>query len=441
MSDVKYSLRKNSIQLVFSYGRKKLFRVSTGFTVNNISNWNDNKQKIKEVASEPTAYNYNQSLNRLKHDFEYEYSLLLTKEEEISNAELREVYKKLNSSAQNVVKKASLKFIALFQKWIDYSKHNRVKGKKLTESTIKTYKNSLFVFKQFEKSNGEIRFKNIDASFYNDFLAFCDEPSYRDEGFSLNYTGKLIKNLKSFLKFAISQHAIEMSSKFQFSDFTVISEDVDSIYLSTEELMKMYYLPLDHMDKRYGVARDLFLIGAWTGLRVSDFNRLEKEDLIKEGEVWLIKILVKKTQEVKHHPVPPIVLEIIERRGGLPPKMAEQKINVTIKEIGEFCGFDEKVTIKKTIGGANKTIRVMKFDLIKSHTARRSFCTNAYLGGIDTITIMALSGHRSERNFLKYVKVSPIQHAIRFADLPYLKGLKSSNYDSEGCLIKKEKND
>ena len=151
--------------------------------------------------------------------------------------------------------------------------------------------------------------------------------------------------------------------------------------------------------------------------------------------------MVKKTQEVKHHPVPPIVLEIIDRRGGLPPKMAEQKINVTIKEIGEFCGFDEKVTIKKTIGGANKTIRVMKFDLIKSHTARRSFCTNAYLGGIDTITIMALSGHRSERNFLKYVKVSPIQHAIRFADLPYLKGLRSSNYDSEGRKKKKEKND
>jgi integrase len=438
MSDVKYSLRNNTIQLVFSYGRKKLFRVSTGFKVNHSSNWNEGKQKIKEVANEPTAYNYNQNLNRLKNDFEFQYSLLLTKEEEINNTDLKEIYTKLNSSAQNVVKKASLKFIDLFEVWMDYSRHNRKKGKKLKESTIKTYKNSLFVFKQFEKSNGEIRFKNIDANFYNDFLAFCDNPSYRDEGFSMNYTGKVIKNLKSFLGYVISQHDVEMSSKFQLSDFTVISEEVDSIYLSTEELMKMYYLPLDNIEKRYGIARDLFLIGAWTGLRVSDFNRLEKEHLIKKDEVWLIKIVVQKTQVVKFHPVPPIVLEIIERRGGLPPKMAEQKINVTIKEIGEFCGFDEKVTIKKTIGGASTTKTMMKFDLIKSHTARRSFCTNAYLGGIDTITIMALSGHKSERNFLKYVKVTPIQHAVRFADLPYLKELKSSNYNVNGQLIEKE---
>ena len=41
----------------------------------------------------------------------------------------------------------------------------------------------------------------------------------------------------------------------------------------------------------------------------------------------------------------------------------------------------------------------MKCDLIKTHTARRSGCTNMYLAKIQPIDIMKISGHKTERNF------------------------------------------
>ena len=52
------------------------------------------------------------------------------------------------------------------------------------------------------------------------------------------------------------------------------------------------------------------------------------------------------------------------------------------------------------------TKRVPKYQLIKTHTARRSFCTNAYKAGMDCLDIMALSGHTTEKSFLRYIKVT-----------------------------------
>jgi hypothetical protein len=53
----------------------------------------------------------------------------------------------------------------------------------------------------------------------------------------------------------------------------------------------------------------------------------------------------------------------------------------------------------------------MKWEMVMTHTARRSFCTNMYLRGIPTPTIMAISGHRTEKNFYKYIKADGMEHA------------------------------
>jgi site-specific recombinase XerD len=48
----------------------------------------------------------------------------------------------------------------------------------------------------------------------------------------------------------------------------------------------------------------------------------------------------------------------------------------------------------------------LKKDLLVSHTARRTFCTQALLRGTDIPVIMAISGHRDVKTFMSYVKVS-----------------------------------
>ena len=77
-------------------------------------------------------------------------------------------------------------------------------------------------------------------------------------------------------------------------------------------------------------------------------------------------------------------------------RVSDQKINKHIKEIARMAGIDEEVTINRNIGGRNVQETHKKYELVCSHTARRSFATNAYKAGVPTIAIMKITGHTKE---------------------------------------------
>ena len=78
------------------------------------------------------------------------------------------------------------------------------------------------------------------------------------------------------------------------------------------------------------------------------------------------------------------------------------------------------------------TKRVPKYQLIKTHTARRSFCTNAYKAGMDCLDIMALSGHTTEKSFLRYIKVTQEERARRIAGAWFFYAADTIS-NTEGC--------
>ena len=162
------------------------------------------------------------------------------------------------------------------------------------------------------------------------------------------------------------------------------------------------------------------MIGCYTGLRVSDYTRLSREHIVNIDGVEFFEIASQKTGQLVTIPIHPVVREIIKANDGiLPERQPEQVINQHIKTIGAMAGINENVTIEKTTGGRKVRRKYRKFQLIKTHTARRSFCTNAYLEGLDCLDIMAVSGHTSEANFLKYIKVTRRETAKRLAEHPF----------------------
>lgn len=74
-----------------------------------------------------------------------------------------------------------------------------------------------------------------------------------------------------------------------------------------------------------------------------------------------------------------------------------------MKEIG----LNDLVTYSFTKGGKIITVTREKWELISSHTARRSAATNMYLTGrMKTLEIMKLTGHRTEQNFFRYIRLT-----------------------------------
>jgi integrase len=185
-------------------------------------------------------------------------------------------------------------------------------------------------------------------------------------------------------------------------------EDVDNIALSEADLKALEQLDLS---SRPGLdrVRDQFLVGCYTGLRFSDFSRLTADN-IRDG---FIEITQQKTGKPVVIPIHQVVSDIIAKyEGGLPEAISQQKTNDYLKDIcKQVKSFREKASKTKTTGGMRTTVNYEKWEIVTTHTARRTFATNAYRQGIPTISIMAITGHKTERSFLKYIKVTSKEHA------------------------------
>lgn len=121
-------------------------------------------------------------------------------------------------------------------------------------------------------------------------------------------------------------------------------------------------------------------------------------------------------------PARPELLTILAKYDNRLPKSYEQKVNKYIKEVAREAGITEKVEISYVENGEKKTRIVEKCDLVKTHTARRSGATNMYLAGIPTIAIMKITGHKTEKEFMKYIKITEEESAMELMNHPYFSG-------------------
>jgi integrase len=94
-------------------------------------------------------------------------------------------------------------------------------------------------------------------------------------------------------------------------------------------------------------------------------------------------------------------------------------MNDYLKELGKLAEIREAVLITSTKGKEQQTIVYEKWQLITTHTARRSFATNAYLQNVPSISIMKITGHKTEKNFLKYIKISQEDNANKLISHPF----------------------
>ncbi len=192
----------------------------------------------------------------------------------------------------------------------------------------------------------------------------------------------------------------------------MLSESTDSIYLNEKELSDIQLLDLSEHPRLERV-RDLFLIGCWTGLRFSDFSNITADNI--KGD--FIEIETKKTAEPVVIPLHPVVKVIMRKYAdqfpnSLPPSISNVKMNQYLKELGERLDIlHVKVQTSITKGGKLVTTTKQKYQLLTTHTARRSFATNLFLDGLPPTTIMKITGHRTEKAFQRYIKITPTENA------------------------------
>ena len=195
-----------------------------------------------------------------------------------------------------------------------------------------------------------------------------------------------------------------------------VSEETTAIYLNTDEIDRIFNLDLSN-NPRLDNVRDIFIIGLWTGLRISDFKRLDISNIKDE----VITITTQKTNKKVGIGMHPQLRAVLDKRNGEFPKMiSDQKFNEYVKEVVKLAGIDEETEGRKLVSveidGVPKQRKVRgiyeKWELVSSHSCRRSFATNMYKSkALPLIVLMSLTGHKTESQFIEYVKTTPEENA------------------------------
>jgi integrase len=198
-----------------------------------------------------------------------------------------------------------------------------------------------------------------------------------------------------------------------FREVTICEEEVSTTYLSMTEITRIYYY--DKLTKFQKEIKDLFIVGCLTGLRYSDYSQLSDRNFI--NNFTQIRIKTRKTGIVIQVPAHKFVREILEKYNySLPKRRCIQHFNKYMKLICKKVGFTEKVPYERTVGTQVVRKELEKWEVISSHTARRSFATNMFLAGVPAYRIMLITGHQSERSFFRYVRITREENALALSN-------------------------
>lgn len=428
MSKVNFFLKepkatqKTLIFLVFNHNYKRL-KYSTGEFIHPDS-WDFELQS--PIISR--KYPHNSEIKRRLEEYRFFITDLTgelkRKKEEISPEKLRVELDKqfnekriVNASSHNE-KMNFMSYIEEFIKDCEEGRRLTDKGRRYKMWTIKGYKTLLYHLNEFMKKKFvKLDFDDITTDFYSDFLGYFNENSY-----ATNTIGKHIKNIKVMMSASFDE-GLHKNIDFQKKAFRIITEETDAIYLTEDELDRIYSLDFSskknaHLDK----ARDLFIIAARTALRFEDLTKLKEYNFFSNEKGYFLKVQTTKTGANVVVPLKKQVIDIFNKYdGNLPREISNQKMNEYIKEIGRQAEINAIVTKNITKGGLKVESNMKKYKLITTHTARRSAATNLYLAGFPALSIMKITGHRTERAFLKYIRMSEEDNAYKMADSDYFR--------------------
>ncbi len=259
-------------------------------------------------------------------------------------------------------------------------------------------------------------FDIFDTEFKNKFINWAYHTARRKQGgYSKNTVVATFSILKVWLNEASEAGLI---STTEYHKYPSKGADVDNIALTMQEIEAIYRLDIPKLiskgtiDAKSSIeaTRDLFIIGCWTGLRRADLNRIN--DAVFNLKSNTLTIQTQKTNEKVIVPLHPFVRELYEKYKGKFPKLIDKsKANAQLQELGRLAGVDELTERSSIREGRTITVKLLKYQRITFHTARRSFATNLYRQGAPVVSIMKMTGHKTEQNFLKYLNISKEEHS------------------------------
>lgn len=231
---------------------------------------------------------------------------------------------------------------------------------KYKPSTRKTVVQSLGQFKLYLKASGQstLERKHLDGDVIRAYERYLQEK----KRLSNSTHGRTMKHLRWFLK----------TLNYDVHTISIRTHKKDIVALTLEELKALEEVDVSY-NNAYQRAKDMFLLGTNTGLRISDLKRLNETRIIDN------KICMRLQKNKKEVSIPLLhqTRKILETYGMAAPKISEQHLNKDIKEVCRLANINKLLTVKTNKAGLDVEKLQPKHELITSHTSSKTFITLA----------------------------------------------------------------
>lgn len=390
----------------FYYGNRVKYSISQRIAP---ADWNKDKQRVRSRrGKERDTREFNLMLDNVEN-------FILTTHRNYINDNRLATIKEFKKDLDVFLFKDQVKGKLDFLTFIDEFVAERYASKESSRGTNKVLRTVANHLEAFSKYRGYFDFSDINVSWKNELVAYL----YEEKNLSINYVHKIISTVKQFM-YEAKERELHTNAKFESKRFMISKTPTDEVYLSLGELREIYNTELPtHQDR----IRDLFIIANFIGVRWGDWYKMRPSNFFFEGDVEMIRISTSKTKEVVVIPINPVVKRIVEKYDfRLPPMPVGQHFNDEIKKVCMSAGINQMTWKTLTNGGQVRQVEIEKYKRVSTHTARRSFATNAFLAGINPVAISKLTGHKSVKQLLEYIKASPIETAMSVAGNTFFSG-------------------
>lgn len=314
--------------------------------------------------------------------------------------------------------------VNLLAEYVDELKSGKrlLRGRKYSKGTILNWVSFQKVFLDFYQMN-PFQWKSLDARLIDNFVS-CMIEQYMAKTTNKNLTA--FRTLAGYAQERGFLTYEQVVNAFKRKSVEVdVSDKRKEIFLTAEEIQALFDMSLTGMEDK---VRDSFLVGVYTCQRVSDFTKIMAEDFrTTRRDTKVVDVRQTKTRTKVTIPVLNDNLLLIAKKYNYDlPKLSPAVLNRTIKEILKRLSAsvpslaEKEVTVLsarekkmeaegKVIYERNRRGEALKprYDLVSTHTARRSGITNLYLSGrFDNYQMRSISGHKDEGIFLSYIKLS-----------------------------------
>ena len=284
----------------------------------------------------------------------------------------------------------------------DYLQRVALTLRPATRRSVGTTYNHLVEYEK--RTRKTLEYTDLNPTFFDGFTRYLLEVVKLTD----NSLSKQIAILKRFLSDAVERGRTD---KQDFKKWGWSKREPDILALTRVEVQLLETIDLP--DSHYlNNVRGLFLLSCYTGLRFSDVVALKPAH--DRGD--RLVLVTTKTRDKLVIPMHPRARPLLDKlwAGELHP-ISNQRLNSYLKELCKKAGIDTPTEDNSYRGGERITETVPKWQLISSHSGRRSFVTLALESGLPWNVVMAATGHKDFKSFRRYIHTTDERQIAEFS--------------------------